>query len=62
MSARARLLRLIVLAAALTLAGTITGSALLGWLGFGAFGAAVWAYVLWRRDVRGRVSDREAKT
>ncbi len=59
MSARGRVLVLIAVAIAFTLPATLTGNAILGWLGFAAFAAAIVSYLLWRREVRrGRVLDR----
>jgi hypothetical protein len=59
MSPRALVLVLIVVAVTLTLPATLTGSSVLGWLGFLAFAAALVAYVRWRIEVRrGRVLDR----
>jgi hypothetical protein len=59
MSPRARVLVLAALAVAFTLPATLTGNAILGWLGIAAFAAAIVAYVAWRLDVRrGRVFDR----
>ncbi len=59
LSARGRVVLLIAVAVALTLPATLTGNAILGWLGVAAFAGAIVSYVLWRRDVRrGRVLDR----
>ena len=43
---------LLAAAAAFALLGTITQSALAGWLGVAALLGAVVAYVFWRREVR----------
>lgn len=43
---------LLVAAAALALLGTITQSAIAGWLGVAALFGAVAAYFQWRREVR----------
>ncbi len=43
---------LLVAAAALAFLGTVTQSALAGWLGVAALLGAVAAYVFWRREVR----------
>jgi hypothetical protein len=57
---------LVVVAAAVSFAGTRTGSPFLDWLGFAVFLVAVFAYGSWRLAVRkertARVFDREAKT
>jgi hypothetical protein len=57
---------LVVVAAAVSFAGTRAGSPFLGWLGFAVFLVAVFAYGSWRMAVRreraARVFDREAKT
>ena len=46
------LVALLAAAAALALVGTVTHSAIAGWLGLAALVAAVAAYVQWRREVR----------
>jgi len=46
------LVALIAAAAVLALVGTLTQSAVAGWLGVAALVGAVAAYALWRRDVR----------
>ncbi len=43
---------LLAAAGALALVGTLTQSAVVGWLGVAALLGAVAAYVLWRRTVR----------
>lgn len=43
---------MILVAAALALAATLTGSRLAGWAGVAALAAAFVAYVAWRRAVR----------
>jgi hypothetical protein len=57
---------LVCVAAAISFAGTRTGSPFLNWLGFAVFLVAVFAYGTWRHAVRkeraARVFDREAKT
>ena len=59
MSARGLVVVLIVVAIAFTLPATLTGNAILGWLGAAALIGALAAYVRWRREVRhGRVLDR----
>ena len=51
---RALLFGLLVLAAALALVGTLTESAVAGWLGVATLVAVLGVYYVWRREVRRR--------
>jgi heme O synthase-like polyprenyltransferase len=51
---RALLFGLLVLAAALALLGTLTESAVAGWLGVATLVAVLGVYYVWRRAVRRR--------
>ena len=59
---RALLLVLLVVAAAVSVVGKKADSPWIGWLSFAIFIAAVAVYFQWRRSLRDRVFDREAKT
>lgn len=56
------LLALVGLALVLSIAAQKADSRVLGWLSFVVFAAAVAVYFSWRRALRARVFDREAKT
>jgi uncharacterized membrane protein YfcA len=49
-------------AAVVSVVAQKSDSALLGWVSFALFLVAVWLYFAWRRAVRAKVFDREAKT
>ena len=63
---RLYLILVLVVAAALSVAGNKASSPFVGWLSFAVFLCAIVLYVTWRRaalaERRGRVFDREAKT
>jgi uncharacterized membrane protein YfcA len=59
---RTLLLVLLVVAAVVSVVGKKADSPWIGWLSFAIFICAVAVYFRWRRSVRGRVFDREAKT
>jgi hypothetical protein len=59
---RSILLALLVAAGVLSVVGKKADSAVVGWLSFAVFAIAVGVYFSWRRAVRAKVFDREAKT
>ena len=56
------LLALVAVALVLSVAAQKADSPVLGWLSFVVFAASVAVYFSWRRALRARVFDREAKT
>jgi uncharacterized oligopeptide transporter (OPT) family protein len=56
------LVALLVVAAVLSVVGNKADSPAIGWLSFAVFAVAVGVYFSWRRSVRAKVFDREAKT
>ena len=59
---RRLLLALVGVALVLSITAQKADSRVLGWLSFVVFAAAVAVYFSWRRALRARVFDREAKT
>jgi hypothetical protein len=59
---RLLLLGLVAVALVLSIAAQKADSQVIGWLSFVVFAAAVAVYFSWRRALRARVFDREAKT
>lgn len=59
---RRLLLALVGVALVLSVAAQKADNTVLGWLSFVVFAAAVAVYFSWRRALRARVFDREAKT
>jgi hypothetical protein len=59
---RLLLLALVGVALVLSIAAQKADSTVLGWLSFVVFAASVAVYFSWRRALRARVFDREAKT
>ena len=59
---RVLLVVLLAVAAIVSVVGKKADSPWIGWLSFAIFITAVAVYFRWRRSLRGRVFDREAKT